>query len=1587
MRVRTKPKESHPGAVRPFFSGQAARTSNFFSASPFAAAAQMQREADRDEAIEESPVIQTKLTMGARGDRYELEADAMADRVVQRTYAGAASRDAAPSVQAECAECLEEEKLQRQAHNDETPDELQAKADGTMDVPESVQGTLEGGGGGGHTMQPTVRDEMESAFETDFSGVRIHSGESARRLNNDLNARAFTYGRDIFFNSGEFRPETRDGRHLLAHELTHVVQQHDGLVSIQRQDAAQKPFPPLEITATSFEEAAANFAQLLAQQNQKDPARIVVVNGPNVRVFDETGKDVADSKFFHLQAPGSVPVGVFRKLPGRRQLYPIVMLPDGSYGVGGTVQLKETIDFRKDIDDQAGFDKALKGVGLVYYVSPRSTAVPPEAEAPPPVPIENLPEFMKFEPKTKANLPAWPSATIPLTPQLATVNSTGTFKCMVDKNQGVTTIDRVTNLMQPTAFRWEVLKLNEKLRVVSKKQATGWEAAAEGYRRRLRNLEADRETLAGNPKKQSLPESIVRQAMAEQVTQTRTILAMAGQTVMTIINAVTGGPNQLTTEDVQDVPFKEQGDYFVRCLATQIVPEDAKWRRATSVSGVMVSVYDIQDVARDALTSGAELTADAESSLQDVEAQIARLDAEITAGEGDLVIKHSERAYKALSIDYLKALAKAGNDPHDRKVAELAYKRSAIAFFNSSTYPSGDKYVDFKKASLEKLKKEEAALDADIRRMEGKLSERDLAITQVGYMPAVLVDELTGSRTPLSFAVGERQYIAADKLEVVIADVTTAKGRIFDGRGGGFQGAGRHDAWLDAMDDLRKNLNRGRGYLSYQPPGRYAAWAGETPNPMQLQLSAGAQVKEMVDDTAQVLTLAAIMAAPFTGGSSLVILAVLAPIQAGSSLYNIVNRAAYGDLELDTEAVFDFINLATLGFSKVASAGKFASKSVQIVATSSRVAIRLLNAEQMLLITFETFQALMAEDDPNGDPREGRRKKLLKLLNLCQAAAIPIAEKLRTEAHMPAGEPGKPGGPRDKTLYFEEPTPVPAGKKKPTITEGGLVEPGTAPAEKGPPGAGDRVPTVRAPDAPQVKGLPKRLHGKVAVVEGMGRDARVAYKRGADGLITDVQIQIGEHASPADVNAHAAIAELMLKYSGLGGKLRRLVDRFADLFSGPEGKRPEVGSRAWEAKLELTKLDRMMRERHAELAQIADQPADKRNPARRAELLNDLDVLESQFNEHAAVFNAIELATAEGRGYVAAEGLSEGERVRKENKYPEAPDGYQWRYRKGQLEIRVIEEGKPKLLFDEKRFNENKYPFVEDTGAREVERFEPGVDRRKAFRDLGGYDPKSSFGNFVNLLLEQGLIGSREDVIKAMKAMGEPGGRSHDTVRGNTKEVFRQRLVEQITSPAYLKKTPRYREVYRATKDAAQAHRAAGIDELLRISERLGPEERGSLGERVYDKLFGTEKGVTHVEVSREQLAAAKGVAKDKIETGRELDRMDGTTAREVKNVSTRLGARERGQIEDMLAMVDQEVQPTSGPPRKLERIAVAFLDPVGGAANATLAHEFLSGNRKAPLTFEFHTRDGKILKVTSKNMDILLQADFPAKLGLPSTE
>ncbi len=142
----------------------------------------------------------------------------------------------APTVQLQ-AETSSEEDLQMKEDEEmtEEADNVQMKSS-TMDSGEDVSSQINNAKGGGSPLDEVIKADMESGFGYDFSDIRIHTDNTAAELNKTLGARAFTTGNDIFFNDGEYDPETQDGKHLLAHELTHTIQQGHAGVSIQRLD-------------------------------------------------------------------------------------------------------------------------------------------------------------------------------------------------------------------------------------------------------------------------------------------------------------------------------------------------------------------------------------------------------------------------------------------------------------------------------------------------------------------------------------------------------------------------------------------------------------------------------------------------------------------------------------------------------------------------------------------------------------------------------------------------------------------------------------------------------------------------------------------------------------------------------------------------------------------------------------------------------------------------------------------------------------------------------------------------------------------------------------------------------------------------------------------------------------------------------------------------------------------------------------------------------------------------------------------------------------------------------------------------------
>ena len=170
-------------------------------------------------AVNKKNILQTKpasppggLAIGQPNDKYEQEADEMADKVVQRLVNS--------SVQTKCTHCEEEDeqKLQPKTESSSTP----------IASPQ-IESSLNASKGSGNPLPANAKSQMENSFGTDFSNVRLHTDNSAVQMNKDLHAQAFTHGSDIYFNSGKYDSNTSAGKVLLAHELTHVVQQGSSL--------------------------------------------------------------------------------------------------------------------------------------------------------------------------------------------------------------------------------------------------------------------------------------------------------------------------------------------------------------------------------------------------------------------------------------------------------------------------------------------------------------------------------------------------------------------------------------------------------------------------------------------------------------------------------------------------------------------------------------------------------------------------------------------------------------------------------------------------------------------------------------------------------------------------------------------------------------------------------------------------------------------------------------------------------------------------------------------------------------------------------------------------------------------------------------------------------------------------------------------------------------------------------------------------------------------------------------------------------------------------------------------------------------
>ncbi|MDX2361909.1 MAG: DUF4157 domain-containing protein [Crocinitomicaceae bacterium] len=276
-----------------------------------------------------SNTVQAKLNMGKPNDKFEKEADHMADKVVAQTSSPEITPTPAPPIQTSKvgagdlqrmeSPATEESELQAKEENEQDvqlmsdeendvqmmddedssiqkmeDDEVQAMDDEDSSVQKmedeevqamdyedssvqkmeeekvqqqtsnanetnllsSIESRLKSSKGGGTPLSQDILRKMESSFGVDFSDVRVHTGTNAILMNQQLGSHAFTNGNDIYFNTGKYNPSSKDGLHLLAHELTHTVQQ----------GASSEPMVQREEPATTTETTGSETTEAVPEE-------------------------------------------------------------------------------------------------------------------------------------------------------------------------------------------------------------------------------------------------------------------------------------------------------------------------------------------------------------------------------------------------------------------------------------------------------------------------------------------------------------------------------------------------------------------------------------------------------------------------------------------------------------------------------------------------------------------------------------------------------------------------------------------------------------------------------------------------------------------------------------------------------------------------------------------------------------------------------------------------------------------------------------------------------------------------------------------------------------------------------------------------------------------------------------------------------------------------------------------------------------------------------------------------------------------------------------------------------------------------
>lgn len=641
----------------------------------------------------------------------------------------------------------------------------------------------------------------------------------------------------------------------------------------------------------------------------------------------------------------------------------------------------------------------------------------------------------------------------------------------------------------------------------------------------------------------------------------------------------------------EDIAFEKPGLYVVRCSVTASASEEAQYLRASSVAWLPVWVREPTEMGEKRMELALRLRSKSLKRLEEIEEELKNKDL----------------------------------DPEARKARQDEQNRLQIGLTGSmdQVLVQEKRDLNARKIDLEQQKTTLRGRDLELVEFELKgISKRILEIDRILEIRKNRIDKLgTGKlegpiRIPAQF-VGDKSQTIALSLEALqrpaskgkfiyhMMDATTKKSSEETGP----ENSDRTEAIALAIKELlEKHSGYGRGYCTIHVPpvGGGVAKIGEKTDvkalmrTIRIDADLTAISMEGLESLSTIISVAALAAAPFTGGSSLVLMIPAGLIGAVPSAYRLYDQSQTGTFEMDLAAAMDIVNVvgSVVGVGQVSAGARF-------VRVGRGLMVLGLGADGLgVAIAGAQFVEAASNIDPNAPP--GLRRAMLMEL---------VAQQLMTVGMMVGA----------------------------SLARKAAEAKGTA---------------AIAPDMVGLKRSSLELHAEVKAKAGgdtpifedtnlKGDSAEVRYRLDGYGLVTDIYIAKAENASKGMVLKHAETVATMRKFSGLQGYLRSLMDKVTLLFTGKT--KAKVGSRGWEAKLELEKLPEVIRGYQEEVKVGKMKPADAERKI--------LD-LQAQMKRHETALNDLQ----KGVGKVASEDTHQAavdagypEKLPKDHYY--APDG------------------------------------------------------------------------------------------------------------------------------------------------------------------------------------------------------------------------------------------------------------------------------------------------------------------------------------------